>query len=107
MTLLKRTYTIRARAIKKLPFSGNLTNANRRHLYQYVVQPEHSIRFAAAFIRHVIDFWSPHIDLTNRLDIIGTLYNQGYGNPNPHPESIGRGDQIADEFYPLAKKWLD
>lgn len=92
---------------KKLPFSGNLTNANRRHLYQYVIQPEHNIRFEAAFIRHVIDFWSPHIDLSNRPEIIGTLYHQGYGNPNSHPESIGRGDQIAEEFYSLAKKWLD
>jgi|SRR3989344_4503913 len=92
---------------KKLPFSGNLTNANRRYLYQYVIQPEHNIRFAAAFIRHVINFWSEHIDLTNRPEIIGTLYNQGYGSPNPHPKSIERGEQIAEEFYPLAKKWFD
>ena len=92
---------------KKLPFSGNLTNEDRRHLYQYAVRPKHSIRFAAAFIRYVIDFWLPHIDLTNRPDIIGTLYHQGYGSPNPHPESIERGEQIANEFYSLAKKWLD
>ena len=92
---------------KKLPFLGNLTNANRRHLYQYVVKPEHSIRFAAAFIRYVIDFWSEYIDLTNRPEIIGTLYNKGFGSPHAHPESIARGEQIAEEFYPLAKKWLD
>ena len=92
---------------KKIPFSGNLTNENRRHLYKYVVQPEHSIRFTAAFIRYVIDFWSTHIDLTNRPEIIGTLYHKGYGNPHAHPESNKRGDQIAEEFYQLAKKWLD
>lgn len=92
---------------KKLPFSGNLTNADRRHLYQYVVQPEHSIRFAAAFIRYVINFWSAYTDLANRPEIIGTLYHQGYGKPHEHPESIERGEQIAKAFYPLAKKWLD
>jgi hypothetical protein len=92
---------------KKLPFSGNLTNNDRRYLYKYVVQPEHSIRFAAAFIRYVIDFWSSHIDLSNRPEIIGTLYHQGYGDPHAHPESIERGEQIAEEFYPLAKKWID
>lgn len=92
---------------KKLPFSGNLSNKNRRHLYQYVVQPEHSIRFAAAFIRHVIDFWSEYIDLSNRSEIIGTLYHKGYGEPKANPRSNERGQQIADEFYPLAKKWID
>ena len=89
---------------KKIPFSGNLTNADRRHLYQYVVQPEHSIRFAAAFTRYVIDFWSEYTDLSSRPEIIGTLYHQGYGSPHTHPGSIERGDQIAEEFYPLAKK---
>jgi len=91
---------------KKIPFSGNLTNENRRHLYQYVVQSKHSIRFAAAFIRYIIDFWSSYIDLAHRPEIIGTLYHKGYGNPHAHPESNKRGDQIAEEFYPLAKKWL-
>jgi len=91
---------------KKIPFSGNLSNADRRHLYQYVVQPKHSIRFAAAFIRYVIDFWSPYIDLAHRPEIIGTLYHQGYGKPHAHPKSNARGNQIAEEFYPLAKKWL-
>jgi len=63
------------------------------------VQPERSIRFAAAFIRHIINFWSEYIDLTNRPEIIGTLYHQGYGKPHAHPISIEHGEQIAKEFY--------
>src|SRR3989344_8122367 len=62
------------------------------------------VRYLASIIRYVIDFWSPYIDLSHRPDIIGTLYNKGYGNPHAHPESLERGDQIAEEFYPLAKK---
>ena len=91
---------------KKLPFSGNLTNTDRRHLYQYVIQPEHSIRFAAAFIRYVIEFWPQRIDLTNRPEIIGTLYHIGYGKPKRDPKPDELGEQIASEFIPLAKKWL-
>jgi hypothetical protein len=89
----------------KLPFK-KMNNANRVHLYKYLVQPKHSIFFAAAFIRYVLDFWSPYIDLSKRPEIIGTLYSQGYGKPKVNPQSIDRGDQIGGEFYGLAKKWL-
>lgn len=91
---------------KKLPFTGTLSNKDREHLYTYLVQPKHSVFFAAAFIRYVIDFWLPHTDLSERPEIIGTLYHIGYGKPKPNPESNGRGEQIAEEFYPLAKRWL-
>ena len=76
---------------------------SRQHLYQYVSQPKHSIFFSAARIRQIIDYWSDDIDLSNRADIIGTLYSQGLGEPKEYPQSIPRGDQIQNEFYPLAK----
>lgn len=88
-----------------LPYA-RLTNAGRRHLYDYLIQPKHNVRFAAAYIRFVIDFWSKHIDLSSRIDIIGTLYHIGYGKPKADPKADERGAQIASEFYPLAKRWL-
>lgn len=89
----------------RLPYDS-LTNTGRKHLYDYLVQPKHNVRFAAAFIRHVIDFWSPYTDLSNRVDVIGTLYHQGYGKPKENPKVNERGIQIANEFYLLAKRWL-
>lgn len=90
----------------KLPFRGNLKNADRRYLYRYVAPPEHNVRFAAAYIWRMIDLWSGMADLSRRPEIIGTLYSRGYGKPHPNPQSNSRGDQIAGEFYDLAKKWL-
>lgn len=91
---------------KKLPFTGTLSNKDREHLYQYVIEPKYNIRFAAAFIRSVIDVWAKHIDLRERPEIIATLYSKGYGDPKPNPAASERGMQIIKEFYPLAKKWL-
>lgn len=90
----------------KLPFYGNLRKQDREHLYTYVVQPKHNIRFAAAYIHSIITAWATYIDLSVRPEIIGTLYSQGYGTPKVDPVSSKQGDQIATEFYILAKKWL-
>lgn len=91
---------------KKLPFSGTLSNKDRQHLYQYVVEPRHNIRFAAAYMRDIINVWAKKIDLSKRPEIVATLYPQGYGSSKPDPESNDRGDQVAEEFYRLAKKWI-
>ena len=91
----------------KLPFSGNLRKKDLEYLYGYVAQPKHNICFVAAFIRSIVTVWSKYIDLSARPEIIGTLYSQGYGDPKINSTSIKRGDQIASEFYTLAKKWLD
>jgi len=74
---------------KKLPFK-RMSSDNRSYLYSYLVKPKHNISFAGAFIRHVIDFWSSHIDLNERLEIIATLYHIGYGIPKKNPESDKR-----------------
>lgn len=91
---------------KKLPFTGNLKNVDRVHLYRYMVEPKHSIRFAAAYIRSVITYWSKYVDLSDRPEIIGTLYSKGYGEPKKNPVPNERGKQIAGEFYEYTKKWL-
>lgn len=82
--------------IKKTPLS---------YLYTYVVQSEHSISFAAAKMRSLIDEWQKFIDLAGRPEIIATLYSLKR-NPHPDPAPNERGLQIVDEFYPLAKEWL-
>jgi hypothetical protein len=92
---------------KELPFSRALSNKNREYLYQYVIRPKHNIRFAAAYIRDLINVWTKKIDLSKRPEIVATLYAMGYGVPKINPQSNKRGDQIATEFYALAKKWLE
>ena len=91
---------------KKLPFFGNLSKKDRQYLFQYVIQPKYNIHFSAAYIRDIIDFWSSKLDISNRPEILATLYAQGYGDPKIDPEANKRGSQIANEFYSLAQKWL-
>lgn len=50
--------------------------------------------------------WFPAINLSNRPEIIGTLYNQRPRTPNAHPRSSDRGRQIHAEFYPFARNIL-
>ena len=88
-----------------LPFQ-KLNTSTRRHLYGYVKEPKHSIFFAAAYVRSIIDVWLQHNNLSNRPEIIGTLYHRSYKAPHPAPEPDKRGLQIAEEFYPLARQWL-
>jgi hypothetical protein len=90
---------------KKLPFT-RLSNVGRAYLYDYLIQSGHNIRFAAAFLRYVTDLWASHINLTERPEILATLYSLGYGNPKRDPKPTKRGTQIIEEFYPLAQKWL-
>lgn len=89
-----------------LPFKGTLSNENRAHLYKYLIQPKHNVRFAAACIRDLINQWSKIIDISQRSEIIATLYHLQYRKPNLRPLADKRGDQIATEFYRLSKKWL-
>lgn len=44
---------------------------------------------------------------SNRPEILGTLYSKGLGTPNPEPSASNRGLQIAQQFYPFAKKILN
>lgn len=92
---------------KKL-LKENIRQTSRAYVYAYVVQPKHNIRFAAARIRYLIDRWAPFVDISKRTEIIGTLYSLSDSKtpPHPHPKSNSRGLQIAQEFYPIARKIL-
>lgn len=84
----------------------NIKNITRQELYPYLKKPEHSISFAAARMRDLIDEWKKFVDLKALPEIITTLYHLQHKDPRAHPESNARGLQIAGEFYRLAKKWL-
>ena len=77
----------------------------REKLVFLLNDPFHSANFCAAIIRDIIDRWKPKFDMSNRTDLVGTLYSLS-NPPKPHknPRSNGRGRQIAEEFYPLEKK---
>ena len=89
----------------KLPFK-KLTHFDCIHLFNYLIQPKHNIFFAAAFIRSLINEWNKKIDLVKRPEIIATLYHRGYVAPHSDPAPNERGNQIAEEFHTLAKRWL-
>lgn len=92
---------------KNLPFAGTLSNENRRYLYKYLIQSKHNIRFAAARMRDLIDEWASAVDISERSEILATLYSHSYKKPHPNPKADERGEQIATEFYRLSKKWID
>lgn len=88
----------------KLPFR-QLNRTTRTYLYTYLIQPKHNIFFAAAIIKDIINSWHPIAGNKLTLAVIATIYSQG-GKPHPNPAPNERGEQIADEFYNLAKKIL-
>ncbi|MFA5879128.1 MAG: hypothetical protein WC860_03035 [Candidatus Margulisiibacteriota bacterium] len=77
---------------------------NRPQLYKYLNTPYHSCMFSAAIIKDFIETWKPYIDLSNRLDVIGTLYSLKYIKPHATPHVNKRGLQIQNEFYLLAQQ---
>jgi hypothetical protein len=83
-----------------------INRAPRSYLYSYVKQPKHSIHFAAARMRALIDEWKKFIDLPQWPEIITTLYHLPHKAPHANPRPNDRGLQIVKEFYPLAKRWL-
>ena len=85
---------------------GQLSNEDRAYLYKYVVEPKHNARFAAAHIRDLINEWMKAVNISQRPEIIATLYSNKYKPPRSNPEASERGEQITTEFYKLSKKWL-
>ena len=84
----------------------NVAKTSRAHLYGYVQDPKHSIFFAAAQMRALTNRWERFVDLRTRPEIIATLYHLPSKPPHSSPQPNERGLQIANEFYRLAKIWL-
>ena len=89
---------------QKLPIK-RLNRETKAHLYNYLIQPKHNIFFEGAILTDLINNWKEFIDLKSHFDIFASLYSLSrIPHEEPHPNS--RGIQIADEFYNLAKTWL-
>ncbi|MBI4253256.1 hypothetical protein HY623_03735 [Candidatus Uhrbacteria bacterium] len=86
---------------QQLPFR-RLDRESRTHLYGYLIDSKHNIFFAAAVIKDIIVSWTPAAGDKMTSAVIATLYSKG-GMPHPNPASNKRGDQIAGEFYDLAR----
>lgn len=83
-----------------------IDTTSKAHLYIYIDEPAHSTNLSAAKIRYDINRWSPEVDISDRPDILGTLYSREDIKVHSKPESNDRGRQIANEFYPIAKDAL-
>ena len=77
---------------------------SQSRLYKYLEDPVHSINFAASKIRYDINRWASEIDVSSRMDILGTLYSRGEIDIHDNPDSNDRGKQIDREFYPIAQE---
>jgi len=82
----------------------NINTVAKDRFYKYLKEPVHSINFSAARIKHLIKYWENDFDLSNRTDLIGTLYSIADETKPPHdtPKPNDRGQQVKNEFYPLA-----
>lgn len=85
---------------------NNIDKISRQQLCPYVEQLKNNIYFTAAKIRSLIDEWKKSVDLNKRPEIIATLYRLNHKIPHSDPQPDSRGQQIAGEFYKLARKWL-
>lgn len=83
-----------------------IDKASKAHLYQYLIQPKHNIYFAAGRIMEIIDFWSPHIDISQRTDMIQFAYARGEISLEQLMRLDDRARQTREEFYPLARTIL-
>lgn len=88
----------------KLPLK-RLNRETRAYLYDYLIQPKHNIFFEGAILTDLINNWKGFIDLKNHFNILATLYSLSRV-PHVDPQPSDRGNQIAGEFYDLAKEWI-
>ena len=78
----------------------------RLYLYKYLIDPKNNVYFAAATMRAMLDSWKAKVDIDLTPELIGSLYSLGH-TPHPNPIANVRGQQIVNEFVPLAKDILD
>ncbi len=83
----------------------NIRKTSRSYIYKYSIEAKHSIFLAAAIMRSLIDDWHAFIDLSDKPEIIATLYSL-YKRPHSNPQPNERGLQISNEFYQLAKDFF-
>lgn len=85
-SFVAQTYTLAQELSVPLPFESYEFEPE-----YYSNDPATAIRIMILSFRVFIDQWKHHRDLSNRPDIVATLYNLGYEKsfPHPHPQSGG------------------
>lgn len=97
-----------ARDMIKSGYFPDLKEFSNQQLYTHLAKPQNNVQFAAARIQQIINHWKKHgYDISGQAGVIGQLYSQGLGLPNPTPGIEDRGKQISTEFYQWAKKLLE
>jgi len=81
----------------------NIDKLPANELYDILYTPRHSTHFAAAKINQIISDWRPYINLSDRKEIIASLYSLGR-KPHSNPTPNDRGLQISKEFYGISQK---
>ena len=92
------------RAKLYIPDNDSSLIHNRPKLYEILNMPQHSVNFCAARIRQIINYWVKALDISNRIEILGTLYSKGLGVPKINPGPSDRGTRIKNEWAPIARR---
>ncbi len=80
-----------------------IAKTSSTYLYPYVVDQKNNVYFAAARIHSLMNDWKSKVNIDISPIIIATLYSLGDINPHLGPQSNPRGEQIANEFMPMAR----
>lgn len=77
---------------------------------KWLLDPRMSAKLVAARVEQTVEHWAEGgVDISNRPEIIGTLYSLGLtgeGGVHGSPKSTKRGERIGNELKNLAKKIL-
>ena len=57
-----------------------------------------NIKYVAAYLNYIQDYWKNTYDISGRPDILGTLYNIGEGSPNTSPQSNDFGKEVQKQY---------
>jgi uncharacterized protein YukE len=82
-----------------LPKPDNWNNDKLDVALGLLLDDKKAPQLVSAYINQITDHWKPQVDLTNRPDIIGTLYSLGLDGThgvNSNPTSNERGQGISD-----------
>jgi hypothetical protein len=84
----------------------NIDETGKGYFYKYLKEPVHSVNFAAAKIRSLIEDWKKYVGISKNPAVLGSLYSM-YKQPHANPIANDRGKQIAKEFYIMSENALN
>lgn len=85
-----------------VPIIGNIHGTEQMMRVYRLNNNESNVYYVAAYIRYFVDVWEDNYnEISNRPDILATLYNLGHEitSPNSSPQSNSFGDHANDYYY--------